>query len=252
LAIIYNIMKKIIYFYSIIFLILIFSCNKDSFVDPFQNYGKIIEIEKNLEQFDSLIIKSYFVVNLVQDTINKIKIKGGENIISDVSINLNNGNLTLTNLNKGLFTHPQKYVEIELHFKNLSLIMAQNACSINSVNEIVSQEIGLIFSTKIAEANIKLNSTTFYFWNSRGGKLTLSGNVNSLKIWNFNLNVVDASQLKADYVLFENHSITDCYVNVLETFDCKIFSTGNVYYKGNPQTINYEENENKGKLFKME
>ena len=107
------------------------------------------------------------------------------------------------------------------------------------MSPITSTEFGLVLTGKSNQANLELNGNIFYYWNNfpTGGKLTLSGKTEILKIWNFDLMSVDAKNLTSKYAIVENSSKGDCAVTVLNKLEYKISGEGNIQLYGEPSEI---------------
>ena len=208
-------------------------------------------IEKSLEEFDTVTFNSSFEVFLIQGTENKIKIEGAERIIDNIDFTIKNNTLTLKNSFKHGWLHPSKNkIKVYLTVNQLSRINANETCKIQSINTLIGTEIGLVFTSKLNEATLDLNCNTFYYWNNFpcGGKVTLSGTTNELKIWNVALMAVDAQNLVSNYVLVNNASKGDCKFTCLQTLDYSITGEGNIYVSGNPSSIIKSGESSTGKL----
>jgi len=226
----------------------LFACQKAS--DCFSSSGKEITIEQVLTEFDSLYVNSVFNVELIQDTINKISITGNEAFVNSTTFNIENNILILDNKHKCKFAKPKKNtVSVTIHVNEISAIYLNSSSKIFSNNTLTnSNEIGLIAKSKYNEADLIVNARVFYFWNNHlnGGKINVKGNVEIVKLWNTSLASINATKLKAISALVRNNSKGDCWVNVTKSIDCEITSTGNVFCKGNPEKVNYNNSSSLG------
>ncbi len=235
-------MKIILYIALIIGFVGINSCKKsmDSKV-----------IERALGEFDTVTFNSSFEVFLIQGTENKIKIEGAERILENVDFSIEKNTLIIKNGFKRGWVHPSKNkIKVYLTVNQISRINANETCTIQSVNTLIGNEIGLVFTGKLNQATLDLNCNTFYYWNNFpcGGKVTLSGNTNELKIWNVALMAIDAEHLISNYVLVNNASKGDCKLTCLQTLDYSISGEGNIYVSGNPSSIIKSGESSTGKL----
>lgn len=227
------------------FLLLLLSCKKE-----FTSLTKTYE----LDHFDTLTLNSVFDVQLIQDTVNVIELTGAARILEKVTIENNNGHLKLKNTYRGKFLHPKNNkINIRLHTDGIRFIKANETCFIHNVTPLTGDEIGLVMAGKLNEANLVINCRTFYYWNNFpcGGRITLSGAVNSLKIWNYALMAIDAKGLICQHALVENSSKGDCWVNCLEQLTCAIRGNGHIYLWGNPPSVTITEQNSMGKLIKQ-
>jgi hypothetical protein len=208
-------------------------------------------IEKPLGEFDSLELNSVFDVYLIQGTENSIKIEGAKKILENIDYTITNNTLTIINNYKGNWIHPKNNkIKLTITVNQISKISANETCNIKTVNTLISDEIGLILTSKLNEATLDIQCNTFYYWNNFpcGGRIKLSGTTNELKLWNVALMAIDAYELIANNVLIDNASKGDCKVNASQSLTYSIKGEGNIYVKGNPATIVKVEESSTGKL----
>lgn len=202
------------------------------------------QLDLSVQNIEELVLNSYFEVILIQGSENKIMAEGQAKYLKKIDIQAQNGSVEIEIKAKGAWMHPkQNNIKLYVTVSNLKLIRANETCKITCQNTIKSTELGLVFASKLNEADLDLNVETFYYWNNFpcGGKLNLSGTCGFLKIWNFALTQVDASQLQTTMALIENSSKGDCSINVSEHLDYSIKGSGNIYCYGSPKSINVNE-----------
>lgn len=230
--------------FSILFylLFILFSCNKEHSVNT---------IKQKLNEFDTLTINSVFDIEITQDSLNFIEITGMEKILSKILISNKNGNLILKNTFKGNWLYPKKNkIQINLHTDGLKLIRSYETSRIHSSNALTGDEIGLIMASKLNEADLELNCNNFYYWNNFpcGGKISLKGNVNNLKLWNVALMSIDAKELTCQNAIVENSSKGYCKLTCLQQLNCALKGEGDIFLWGNPPNISISEQSSTGKL----
>ena len=235
-------MKKGIFILLILSAFASHSCKKQLTEETF---------EKTLGEFDSLVLNSVFEVHLIQGTENKIKIDGAKKILEKITISIENNTLKLENQYNGNWMRPGKNkVVVFITVNKLAKITANETCNILTDNTLIGDEIGLVLTSKLNQATLDLDCETFYFWNNFpcGGKVTLSGNTNILKIWNVALMAVDASKLHTHTALIENASKGDCKIFSTQSVTYTLTGEGNLYVKGNPAEIIKLEESSSGTL----
>jgi len=226
----------------VIISIILFSCNKDIIEDS---------IVAELEPFNEIELNDAFEVFLQEDSVYSIRIVGDEKVIQHVSFKVENNVLRIDNERSVKWITPRKNkIQLYLKSKTLSQIIAGEACYIQTINPITSEEFGLVLTGKVNEANLELNSKIFYYWNDFpcGGKLTLSGETDELKIWNFALMSVNARNLTAKYAFIENSSKGDCEVNVVDRLEYSIRGIGDIHLYGSPSEIIKNQLSSSGRL----
>lgn len=235
-------MKKLLFISLVILAFMNASCEKSM---------QIVSLQHELLEFDTVTFNSVFEVTLKQDTFNQLKIEGADKIVKDITFEISNGHLTLKNNFKGNWVYPKNNkIKILLTTNGLSRINANETCNIQSINTLTGNEIGLVMTSKLNEAALKVNCNSFYYWNNFpcGGKITLSGNANELKLWNVALMQVDAAALLCNVARIENASKGACSINCVQKLVYSITGEGNIYASGHPTEIVPMEMTSSGQL----
>ena len=218
------------------------SCEKEII-----NKSRFVE----LEPFDQIELNDAFELFITEGNNYSIEIVGDEKVIEYVDLQVENNLLTIENKRKTKWVSPKKNkINIYVTSLPLNLITAAEGCNIQTLNPITSMEFGLVLTGKSNQANLELNGNTFYYWNNfpTGGKLTLSGRTEKLKIWNFALMSVDARELISKQALIENSSKGDCQVTVLNKLEYSISGEGNIHLYGEPLEIIANDLSSSGRL----
>ena len=210
-------------------LLLLFSCKKH---EP-------ITTEHSVSEFDTLVLSDVFDVNLIQGTENSVKITGSKQFIDDVSWENKDNTLTFHNNANHKWLNPKtNKITLEITVNGLSKIVANETCTITSTNTLIADELGLILKSKLNHAALDISCNTFYYWNNFpcGGTVDLRGNCQTLKVWNYALMQINASELHASTALIENYSKGDVRVWCTDTISYKINGSGGIRVKGSPST----------------
>lgn len=228
----------------IVILLLAASCSKKD---------DLINITQNLESFDTITINHTFNIYLIEDSVFEIEITAYEQHFNNIDFNIKNNCLVINDNTPLKFTSPTKNkVDIYIKSKPLSRINVNKTCNITTINPITSKHFGLVLASKSNQANLKLNCKNFYYWNNFpcGGKLTLSGECYSLKIWNCGLMVVDAEKLRSYNSLIENNSKGYCSTTTTNKLEYSISNVGNIYTHFPSSEVIKKEQNSSGRLIK--
>lgn len=231
--------------FAISLLFILFSCNKEKHQ---------IVIEDDLPAFDSVLINSSFNVHLVEDSVYSIRVEGDDRYLENLHYEVTNNTLEIKIESGTKFLTPTRnQVDLYIHSKPLSLVVANSTCDVRTDNPITSDEFGLVLKSKANQATLDLDCKTFYYWNNYpcGGKLTLSGQAEEVKIWNWAIMTVDAAALKTKYALVENGARNSCAITVTEKLDYKITGEGDIFLYGSPAIIQNNGVEGTGHLIQQ-
>jgi hypothetical protein len=223
-------------------------CAKDGGV-CFSTNGQVIQQVRKQPDFNQIDIQDNVSLILTNDTGSQVLVEAGQNIINGVITEVVDGQLLIRNNNKCNWLRDYN--------KPLNVYLSGN-----KIWAIKYTSSGNIVST----GTIKLDSLKLEVW---GGCGTIDL---SLDVWqgSFSLNLgtvdlrlrgicaittvyandyglYDGKELKTGYTYITNVGSNDCYVRASNYLDAKIGSIGNIYYSGDPKSINVQIN-GSGKL----
>lgn len=237
----------------IIFILgLLFSCKKAEDRTCFKGWGdqKTIEIPLDLE-FDSLRIEDNMIVHLYQDTVNKMIVEGGSNVINLIDATFDNNSLIISDLNKCNFLRSyKKKIHVYLHYKSLSFLYYSGGESVIMENQLKSGEFRVHFVDGGGTVHCNVDVGYFAMSISGGaGDFTAQGQalIAFLKVQSNAYG--DASELKAADLIMFNQSSGDLTGRVEEggIVNASIHYKGDNYIYGKfseVQTIDEGEGEN--------
>ena len=190
------------------------------------------------------------------DTANSITVRGSSSIVDGVHYKVDNLTLDLTSdYPYKMFKPTSNKPDIYLTITSLSRIDVAQACGLTTTGPITAGELGLVIMSKYADVNLDLDCQTFYYWDYSlsGGQMRLAGKTGILKIWNYSLMNIDASEeFDAVKVYCDNSARSPCYVKAATELNYNIRGQGNIYYYGDPATIVKGEVTSSGRLIKAD
>jgi hypothetical protein len=218
---------RITYF---LLLVSLFSCKKDE---------DRVQLKYELNAYHTIQLNDAFEVELIEQEKYEIEILGLESFAKKTVFSVQDCTLSIRNDKKYKWTDPSdNTVKLIIKGKGLKKVSANESCIIKSLNAITTKEFGIILASKANTADIILENKVCYYWNNFpcGGKLTLRGKTDELKIWNYAIMTVDASALQAKTGIVENSSKGDCTINISERLEYKIDGEGDIILYGDPDT----------------
>ncbi|MFA7273524.1 MAG: DUF2807 domain-containing protein [Crocinitomicaceae bacterium] len=238
--------------YLLILFLAFTACKKPADRTCWKFTGKDSEKLVNLYgYFSELEINTYLAIDLIQDSLNYLKISGGENVINEVKVELIDGKLTLTNTNKCKFLRSPKHkIKVEVHFSQLDKVIFLGSENINSVGKIVQSNFNLEVRESSGTVNLELQvddcqldiEPCFADYTIRGTAKTARFSVKGSGYCNTTNFVV------SDKIVCVSRSSSDLYINgATHYLKCETTDLGNVYYLGTPAEIKWNDY-GKGKL----
>ncbi|NOQ27443.1 MAG: hypothetical protein GQ564_18935 [Bacteroidales bacterium] len=239
-------MKNVIY---IVLLLFIFSCD-DAFLDKGNIVTKTIEIS----EFNEIYIKNIFEIHLIQDTLCKIEAKGGSNLLPNLEFTVNEEHmLTIYDHNTANWSRDYDKIELFISVDSLRFLQLNAPSKIISQNTLITPELKILSITDFSEIDIDIKCGNFYIVNSEpsGGIINLKGTTNSFTFWARGSLQVNAKNFEAKNVTVKSETIGNCYVNASQSLKVEIIRTGNIYYTGNPETIEFVNENTENQLIKI-
>lgn len=223
--------------------VLFFSCEKASERACIKGFGDDSMIEQELGEFNQLYLGPRLRFDLVQDTLNKIVIKGGENVIGFVKTELIDGKLFITNENKCNFLRSyKKKINVELHLKKVQNIEFDATEPAYCLNTLSTDYLSVTINESAGRFHLDLNAEVLYtVVNRNWGNFEVVGNVNYYKAHlrgNAFGNTTGLSVLDSIHVITRSGSDLDINADGV-LLRSQIYSVGNIGYIGTPLIIDH-------------
>jgi len=222
--------------------------------DALFNSGDIITKTYELEDFNEIYIEDIFDVFLVQDTICKLELEGGSNLLPNIDFNVTNNKFHISNTNSASWSRNYERIKIYITLKNITFLKVDESANVSCIDTLFLPKLTVHAINDYSDISLTLKSDNFYIVNegTSGGYFTIKGEAINSKLWPRASCIIDARELKSIKSIIHNESIGDCYIGESQTLEVEILRSGNIYYQGNPETINYLNEQAKKQTFKIE
>jgi hypothetical protein len=224
------------YYLSLLLLLAMFCCKDDS--NCLKSTGKIITESRNLPPFNVIFVHDNLDLIFTSDTVQKVEIEAGKNIMDGISTEVINGSLYIKNNNKCNWARSYDK-KIKVYISQPSFFELYNYTSGNISNS--KQQVFdslIIHNYGNGELNMNIKCDKLKVDTNFFGDIILSGEAGEVQAHCFRLARLDTRSLKCqDFsILYEAEG--DSYIYAENNLSGKIKSAGNVYYYGNPVTTN--------------
>lgn len=230
-----------------LFAIALFGCQKPEERSCFKSIGELSSYDTIFSSFDTLRLYDDIEYSLVPDTIFRIEVEGGKNLINHVSLELENNSLIVMNKNKCNFLRKlNEKIKVTIHVQDVNYIHYEGSEELISSDTLHSSELRFFIRDGVGDVDLTVNNgytsgVVSHGWGSfilRGKTLYayLNCNTNSY---------CDASALAVEYDLRVNSNTQgDMYVNADGTnyFQALINQKGNIFYEGTPGLTSFDIN----------
>lgn len=229
------------FFVSIIFLA---ACKKAENRHCFKSIGKEIVKEISLDDFDKLELYEHIEFVLVQDSVSKVIISGGKNLLKDISFNVSDKILIVKNNNRCHFLRRyDKVVKAEIHFINLSELTYKGTESVTNKDTLNLTWFALGVSDGSGSVKLNLNADIINAYSSSYTDFTLAGKVNYAEFTIRSNSFCDTYGLKVKNslnVISSSMGLTKVNADKSE-LKAEINNGGNIYYIGDPSIKVYNK-----------
>lgn len=231
-------MIKKVYILFLLFIAILSGCkDKIGPEDCFMAYGKESEKTISLTHFEGIELYDRFRVVLKQDTqqIERIVIKGGSNVIRNVTAELSNNKLIVKDRNICNWTRDYtKRITIEINCHELHSIEVRDDVEILETDELKSDSF--ILNQK-STSNINLNFNVYgqLEVNHNGqGEIRLKGYAAIFVPVMFDAGKLMAKDLQGDYTFAYHYGLNEMQVNPLKALFVLVGNKGDTYYYREP------------------
>lgn len=220
--------------------------------------GKTVVQQRELAAFSHLAVNDDINVTLVRSDSCFIEVTAGENIIGNITTEVRNDTLIVSNDNKINWIRTYDYrIAATLYFSDIRTLTFGSCGELHTKNQFNAYE-DTPYVVKIdggsGDIFMKFNNCNSLKVNYDYGtsQLNLYGEGNKfLDIYKKSYGLIHAEDYVADSVAITNNSTGDCYVKANKYLYSLIEHLGNVYYKGEPEIVEEYGEYARGKLIKF-
>ena len=228
-------MKKQLVFCLMIFFLQL-SCKKSG---CFEDAGPLITIQRETTSFHRIVLFDDVNLVLTQDTLESIKIVAAKNIEPNISVQNDNGVLTIRNNTTCKWLRsPNENATVYLSVKTLDHIEYSGSGNVSSTNSINADKITFYSAIGAGNIDISLNAkqvTAKVEYES--ADFIFHGRADVCYGYTGSRGTLDLKDFEVKYLALGYAGVRDVTVNATELLEATIYHTGNVFYKGNPPNI---------------
>ena len=219
-------------------LLVIPGCGKTG-IDCFTNTGEITQEERFVDEFDSIVLNNNVNLFISKDSISKIVVEAGKNILPNIITTVENKQLTIGNENRCNWVRSySKPINVYISTPYLYKIYYNSSGDITSLNTLEFDSLRLEAWGGCGTIKLDIDIFLGYFYLQIGtSDIHLKGSCGIASMYSGDFGLLDARELKSGFIFIASRSSNDCYVNVNQGLNATIESIGNIYYYGSPQEI---------------
>lgn len=214
------------------------SCSKAEDRSCVKSAGEESSLTIDLESFDQLFLREHLEYVLIQDSVEKVVLKGGKNLLNFVEANVTDGLLEISNQNKCNFLRSyKKKIKVEIHFKSLSNIHFEGTESLTNSDTLQFQWMTILIRDGAGPVKLNFNAESIVAVVSHGwGDFTFNGTVKNANLTVRSNGFCDVYGMKVqDTLIAISKTQGSMKVNADNCiFKAQIDEDGDIFYKGLP------------------
>lgn len=194
--------------------------------------GKVVTETKTTGDYDAIKVGGSFDVNLVAGKEGKIILKGEENLLSVIKVEVEDNTLKIY-VDKMVNIRPTSKIEITVPFEKISAVSLAGSGNLKTKDQIKSET----FAAKLAgsgNVNLNVDSNNFELNLSGSGDVILKGSADKFTSKLAGSGNVNASDLKSKNVEANVAGSGNSIVNCEGNLTARVSGSGNIKYFGNP------------------
>lgn len=223
-----------LYHITTIILLLSLSCSKVK--DGCTEKGALTEVKRQVDLFYEIIAEDRLDVELIYDPSRKgeVVLKGHANLLDGVSLQVNNGRLTLNDDNRCKWLRAlEDRVVCQVFIDSLSEIHSMDDASFFSKDTIPLKELYFLHKST-ADQNLIFDMGTITFDHREAGKVTFRGTCDIIIATMYETGKLDAKEFPSDLVFIFHYGLNHASVSPRYLLECLMENSGNVYYHQDP------------------
>jgi len=219
---------------------LLISCSKENRCDCLKSTGKITSELREIPDINEVFLESNVELSIVQDTICKLEITAGSNLIGLIESEVIDNKLYLRNKNKCNWVRSYSVpVKARLHVRNLLHIDYTGIGDISTENTLKPQGkffVNVWNGMGTVELDIECHESAIKF-HTGPGDLKLKGATTHSYFYSNGYGTLRAENFVSVNCFVVNNNTADIYVNVTKKLTAEIQYIGNIMYYGKPVDI---------------
>ena len=196
--------------------------------------GNMITKSRSVGDFDNIALSGHFNVTLKKGNEGDIVIKAEENLMDYIVTGVEDGKLKIKMKKKFRF-RSTKSIHLIIEFSDINGIAVSGSGDVQSEDIIKANEFGIALS---GSGGLKLNLSAQHIKTaiSGSGNISLVGDTDSFTSSVSGSGNVNCYELKAQSVNAKVSGSGNIKVYASNSIEAHSSGSGNIYYKGNPQT----------------
>lgn len=234
-------MKKII---SIICLIIISGCNSENANNCFQSAGDIAQVEVEVPFFDKVVVHERIELIITEGSEQKVIVESGKNLLPDITAQVINNELILTNNNTCNFFREYNLTKVYITAPNLTRIRNASEYNISSDGVLTYPKLHLMSVgdksrfLSVGDWYLNIQNENVNIWGNGIAVFYIEGTTNNLDLSFSDGNTrFEGPNFIAEHIKVSQVSSNDMLIYPVQSLTGSIHSTGDVISYNKPPIV---------------
>lgn len=223
------------------FVLIVVSCKKSEDRACWKSTGEETSVEMQIDPFSKVFFHEHIEYVLVQDSVEKIIITGGKNLVNFIKVDFVDGFLDVKNENKCFFLRSyKKKIRAEIHFKQINEIIFEGTEPLTNQGLLEFNWLNILIRDGAGSVKLNFNAESIFATISHGwGDFTFTGHA---KQANFNIrsngfcDTYGLTVADSLTVVSNTQGFTKINANGVK-LKAQIDTGGDIFYKGTPFSV---------------
>lgn len=225
-----------------------FSCDSENAINCFQTAGSSIQQEIEVGSFNKILVNRDITLVVKEAPTHSVIIETGSNLINDVKVKVENGQLILTDNNTCNYIRDFGITKITVSTPTLVEIRTSTQYTITSEGvlgfenfTLISENFNIPGTFTVGDFDLEMDANNLTILSNGLSTFYLNGAVNNLVVRFYaGDGRVEAENLLAQNVVVFHRGSNDMIVNPQQSIKGSIVSTGNIIAKNQPPIVDVE------------
>lgn len=230
------------------------SCQKTPVLDCFIGTGNIVKEERQLGQFQTIVLKDNMNLILQKSNTNSLVVEAGSNLMGKIVTEVENDSvLTIRNDNRCNWVRSfDEPLNVYVNFQQLDILEYRSIGNVTNVDTLRVDSLCIDVREGAGKIKLLIKSPLVYCNLHYGtADIVLSGKADLAYVFGDGFGRIDNRDFTVNQVYVTNKSSNDMFLNANLRLGATIENIGNIYYRGNPPEIELQQLSS-GQLIKME
>ncbi|WP_372746140.1 head GIN domain-containing protein [Lutibacter sp.] len=243
-------MKKLLYIISF----LVLSCNSENSSDCLQTAGTITQQEIEVTTFDKILVHKQIELFIEEGPTQKVIIESGKNLLNDITAEVIDGELILTNYNSCNLFRDYGITKVYVTSPNINTIRNASELNVNSIGTLTYPSLYLRSSGEkstylaVGDWHLTIENTSVKVWSNGIATFYINGTTTNLDLsFSDGDTRFEGKEFIANNINVRQVSSNDMLIYPTESLTGTIHSIGNVISYNTPPVVTVDV-QNRGEL----